>query len=122
MMAVTNNIYPYVSFHTLQMLWTISVPEKIHLKLKLFQPNIFLIIFCVYYFRGKYKEISKHLDWLQVSMATYQTLSNPIMHHCDEMISVEKGLLQSLVDPDGPGALSQVLQMIQKKKEKENTW
>ncbi|XP_060569466.1 sec1 family domain-containing protein 2-like [Ruditapes philippinarum] len=73
-------------------------------------------------FRGKYKEISKHLDWLQVSMATYQTLSNPIMHHCDEMISVEKGLLQSLVDPDGPGALSQVLQMIQKKKEKEDTW
>ncbi|XP_053380994.1 sec1 family domain-containing protein 2-like isoform X2 [Mercenaria mercenaria] len=73
-------------------------------------------------FRGRYKEISKHLDWLQVSMATYQTLSNPTMHHCDDMISVEKGLLQSLADPDGPGALSQALQMLQRKTEDKWTY
>lgn len=66
-------------------------------------------------FRGKYQEISEHLDWLQVSMATYHTLSNPIVHHCDEVISVEKGLLQCLADLDGPGALSQALQMLQRK-------
>lgn len=68
-------------------------------------------------FRGKYNSIAKHLDWLQISMATQQTLSSPIMHHCDELISVEKGLLQCLADPDGPDALSQVLQMIQRKSE-----
>ncbi|KAL4237716.1 Sec1 domain-containing protein 2 [Mactra antiquata] len=66
-------------------------------------------------FKGKYKEIAKHLDWLQVAMATTQTLSSPLMSHCDEMISVEKSLLQGLADPDGPEALSQIKWMLHKK-------
>lgn len=68
-------------------------------------------------FGGKYKEISKNLNWLQVSMATQQTLSSPRLHHFDELISVEKGLLQCLADPDAPEALSQILQMLQRRKE-----
>ncbi|WAR31681.1 SCFD2-like protein [Mya arenaria] len=58
-------------------------------------------------FRGKYKQIMNHLDWIQVSMATSEMLSHPDNRHIDERISVEKGLLQSLDDPSGLEALSQ---------------
>ncbi|XP_052789980.1 sec1 family domain-containing protein 2-like [Mya arenaria] len=68
-------------------------------------------------FRGKYKQIMNHLDWIQVSMATSEMLSHPDNRHIDERISVEKGLLQSLDDPSGLEALSQVQQMLAKKHE-----
>lgn len=66
-------------------------------------------------FRGNYSHISDHLDAIQVAMATAQALSSPKMHHYDELISVEKGLIQNLTDPDAPSVLTQLLHVLWKK-------
>ena len=52
-------------------------------------------------------------------MATAQTLRSSMMHHYDEIISLEKGLLQSLSDPDALSILSQLLHIVWKKDSKE---
>ena len=65
--------------------------------------------------RGNYSHISDHLDAIQVAMATAQALSSPKMHHYDELISVEKGLIQNLTDPDAPSVLTQLLHVLWKK-------
>ena len=52
-------------------------------------------------------------------MATAETLRSPRMHHYDEMISLEKGLIQSLSDPDALSILSQLLHIVWKKDSKE---
>lgn len=70
-------------------------------------------------FKGDYSNISAHLDAIQVAMATSQALSSPMVHHYDELISVEKGLLQNLSDPDAPGVLTQLLHILWKKDSKE---
>lgn len=70
-------------------------------------------------FKGNYSNISTHLDAIQVALATAQALSSPMMHHYDELISVEKGLLQNLSDPDAPGVLTQLLHILWKKDSKE---
>lgn len=66
-------------------------------------------------FKGNYSHISSHLDAIQVAMATTQALSSPRMHHLDELISVEKGLVQNLSDPDAPNVLTQLLHVLWKK-------
>ena len=71
------------------------------------------------FFRGQYKNISSHLDSIQLAMATAETLRSPRMHHYDEMISLEKGLIQSLSDPDALSVLSQLLHIVWKKDSKE---
>lgn len=70
-------------------------------------------------FKGNYSNISTHLDAIQVAMATSQCLSCHKMHHYDELISVEKGLLQNLCDPDAPSVLTQLLHILWKKDSKE---
>lgn len=68
-------------------------------------------------FKGKYKTIVNHLDAVQVAMAICEALQNPRMHHLDELISVEKGLIQNISDTDGLSALSQVVQLLERKDE-----
>ncbi|KAH3796873.1 sec1 family domain-containing protein 2-like [Dreissena polymorpha] len=66
-------------------------------------------------FRGQYDKISRHLDWLQVAMATSHSLSSHSNRHVDELISVEKGLLQCLDDLSGTEAFTYLLKMVSKK-------
>jgi len=57
----------------------------------------------------------KHLDWIQVARATSELLSHGGGGHIDELISVEKSLLQGLDDPSGIEALSQILEMLKRR-------
>ena len=50
-------------------------------------------------------------------MATCQTLKSSHHSHTNELISVEKGLVQSLADLDDPGALHQIIEMMGRRTE-----
>ncbi|KAL3870286.1 hypothetical protein ACJMK2_038362 [Sinanodonta woodiana] len=66
-------------------------------------------------FKGKYKQITSHLDAIQVAMAAAESLNCASGNHCDELLGVEKGLVQSMADDDLEAVTSQLLKLLHDK-------
>lgn len=72
-------------------------------------------------FRGKYPLIMKHLDLLQVSMATSQALKHPSSSKNDTAVMIEKNLTQTIadyVDDTTPSAIALLSKLILKEMNK----
>ncbi|BFZ20390.1 hypothetical protein BsWGS_23429 [Bradybaena similaris] len=65
-------------------------------------------------FKGKYSLIKKHLDTLQVALATSQSLKHPLSSRHDSAVVVEKNIIQAVADsndatPTGLSILSKLI-------------
>ncbi|CAH1271998.1 SCFD2 [Branchiostoma lanceolatum] len=59
----------------------------------------------------------QHAGVLQVAMAAVQTLNHPHYPHTEELLSLEKTLMQNAGDQDCPTALHQLTQLLQEREE-----
>ncbi|ESO85938.1 hypothetical protein LOTGIDRAFT_235701 [Lottia gigantea] len=62
-------------------------------------------------FQSNYRAIQPNLDILQVAMATVQSLSKKTSHH-DNIVGIEKRLLQMADDKDSPSLLLEILKIL----------
>ncbi|CAG5135876.1 unnamed protein product [Candidula unifasciata] len=65
-------------------------------------------------FKGKYPLMKKHLDTLQIALATSQSLKHPVSSCHDSAVVAEKNLIQAVADNDDatPSGVSILLRLI----------
>ncbi|XP_050412270.1 sec1 family domain-containing protein 2 [Patella vulgata] len=69
-------------------------------------------------FRANYSAIQPNLDILQVAMATAQTISHKKHGNLDNIVSVEKKILQMVGDKDSPSILCELTKILKTESQK----